>query len=80
MEYMFAPETIAAEGFDPSPIVEFSELVGAQDNLVCERVQLGVSSHAFTHGVLSPKDDLVIDITMHYLESRGPVPPASPEA
>lgn len=80
MEYMFAPETIAAEGFDPSPIVEFSELVGAQDNLVCERVQLGVSSHAFTHGVLSPKDDLVIDITKHYLESRGPVPPASPEA
>ena len=73
MEYMFAPATIAAPGFDPTPVVEFSELVGGQDNLVCERVQLGVSSFAFDHGVLSPKDDLVIGFTKHYLESRGPL-------
>jgi Rieske 2Fe-2S family protein len=73
MEYMFAPETIAAEGFDPTPVVEFSELVGAQDNRVCERVQLGVSSRAFTHGVLTPKDDLVIGLTKHYLDTRGPL-------
>jgi Rieske 2Fe-2S family protein len=73
MEYMFAPETIADPAFDPSPIVEFSELVGAQDYVVCEMVQQGVSSRLFTTGQLTTKDDLVIAFTEHYLRSRGPV-------
>ncbi|MGB8862332.1 MAG: aromatic ring-hydroxylating dioxygenase subunit alpha [Ilumatobacteraceae bacterium] len=72
MEFMFAPDTIA-EGFDPTPVVEFNELVAAQDNLVCERVHQGVSSRAFDHGVLTPKDALVIEFTQHYLASRGPL-------
>jgi Rieske 2Fe-2S family protein len=76
MEFMFAPDTIAAPGFDPSAVVDFNELVAAQDNMVCERVQQGVSSRSFTHGVLSPKDDLVIAFTEHYLAARGPVDPA----
>ena len=59
--------------FDPTPIVEFNELVAAQDNLVCERVHQGVSSLAFDTGVLTPKDQLVIDFTQHYLAARGPV-------
>ena len=45
---MFAPDDIAAPGFDPTPIVEFNELVAKQDNVVCERVHQGVSSRAFT--------------------------------
>ncbi len=65
-EYLFAPETIATAGFDPSEIVEFSELVAAQDYSVCERVQRGVSSSLFTSGVLTPKDDLVIGFVEHY--------------
>ena len=60
-------------GFDPSAVVDFNELVAAQDNMVCERVQQGVSSRAFSHGVLSPKDDLVVAFTHHYLAARGPV-------
>ena len=73
MEYMFAPETIADPAFDPSSVVEFNEMVAAQDNMVCERVQQGVSSRLFQGGVLSPKDDLVIDFVAHYLHARGPV-------
>jgi Rieske 2Fe-2S family protein len=73
MEYMFAPETIAAPGFDPSSVVEFNELVAAQDNMVCERVQQGVSSRLFDRGVLTPKDGYVIGFVQHYLESRGRV-------
>lgn len=73
MEFLFAPETIEAPGFDPSSVVEFNELVATQDNVVCERVQQGVGSKAFTHGVLSPKDDLVISFTQHYLATRGPL-------
>ena len=65
-EYLFAPDTIAADGFDPSEVVDFSELVAAQDFGVCERVQRGVSSTRFTHGVLTPKDDWVISFVDHY--------------
>ncbi|HRB03598.1 MAG TPA: SRPBCC family protein, partial [Ilumatobacteraceae bacterium] len=71
MEFMFAPEVIADPAFDPTPIIEFNELVADQDNAVCERVHLGVSSRAFTHGVLTPKDELVIAFTQHYLAARG---------
>jgi Rieske 2Fe-2S family protein len=73
-EYLFRPEAIAAEGFDPSDVVDFNELVGRQDYAVCERVQRGVGSRAFTHGVLAEKDELLVSITARYLEARGPVP------
>ena len=66
MEYLFAPETIAAAGFDPSEIVEFSELVGKQDYDVSERVQRGVSSRYFDHGVLAPQDHLIVDFLATY--------------
>jgi glycine betaine catabolism A len=70
-EYMFAPDTIAAEGFDPSEIVDFSELVAAQDFDVCSRVQRGVSSRLFRGGVLTEKDDLVIGFIDHYRSALG---------
>jgi Rieske 2Fe-2S family protein len=73
MEYMFAPDTIADPAFDPASVVEFNEMVAAQDNMVCERVQQGVSSRLFQGGVLSPKDELVIGFVQHYLAARGPV-------
>jgi Rieske 2Fe-2S family protein len=71
MEFMFAPETIAAPGFDPQAIVDFNILVANQDNVVCERVHQGVASKAFDHGVLSPKDELVIAFTQHYRRTMG---------
>ena len=66
MEYLFAADTISAEGFDPSEIVEFSELVGKQDYDVSERVQRGVSSRYFDHGVLAPQDHLIVDFLATY--------------
>ena len=74
MEYLFAPETVAAPGFDPTAVVEFNDLVAAQDNVVCERVHQGVSSRAFDHGVLTAKDEYVVHFTQHYLASRGQYP------
>jgi glycine betaine catabolism A len=72
-EYLFRPETIAAPGFDPSEVVEFVELVAHQDYVVCERVQRGVRSRAFTHGVLAEKDALLDGFNARYLAERGPV-------
>lgn len=66
MEYLFAAETIAAADFDPSEIVDFSELVGKQDYDVSERVQRGVSSRYFDHGVLAPHDHLIVDFLATY--------------
>jgi glycine betaine catabolism A len=57
LDYLFDPEAMAAADFDPSDLIEFSELVYAQDIAVCERVQLGVTSRAFRHGVYPEKDD-----------------------
>jgi Rieske 2Fe-2S family protein len=72
-EYLFRPEVIAAPGFDPADIVEFTELVAGQDYVVCERVQRGVRSRAFTQGVLAEKDALLDGFNTRYLAQRGPV-------
>ncbi len=71
-DYLFRPEAIADPGFDPSEIVEFVELVAHQDYVVCERVQRGVRSRAFTHGVLAEKDSLLDGFNTRYLQERGP--------
>jgi Rieske 2Fe-2S family protein len=66
MEYLFSPDTVDSPEFDPSDVVEFSELVGKQDYDVSERVQRGVSSRYFEHGVLAPQDHLIIDFLATY--------------
>ena len=55
-EYLFSPEALEDPDFDPSPVVEFNERVTAQDNEACERVQRGVTSRVFDHGVFPAKD------------------------
>ena len=65
-EYLFAPDDVGTDGFDPSPVVDFNELVGRQDYEVCERVQRGVASSAFTSGFLTDKDRFVADFVEHY--------------
>jgi glycine betaine catabolism A len=71
-EYLFAADTIAADGFDPSEIVDFSELVGRQDYDVCSRVQQGVSSRYFDHGVLAPHDHLITEFISTYRRQMAP--------
>jgi Rieske 2Fe-2S family protein len=68
--YLFVVEDIRREDFDPSPVVDFSELVARQDFQVSERVQRGVSSSSFDHGVLPQKDDAVYDFVERYLAAR----------
>ncbi len=71
IEYLVAADTLAMPGFDMSEIVEFSELVATQDYVVCERVQKGVASQSFDHGVLTEKDQFVLDFVNHYLAAMG---------
>ena len=55
--YLFRPETVQADGFDPSPVVDFRHLLATQDWAVCERTQQGVSSRAFAQGGVLPYND-----------------------
>jgi Rieske 2Fe-2S family protein len=70
-DYLFAAQTIAADDFDPSEIIEFNDLVYRQDNDVCARTQRGVSSRAFRNGVYPPPDAFLQRFTEHYLHARG---------
>jgi glycine betaine catabolism A len=70
-DYLFAPETMAEEGFDPSDVIEFNELVLGQDNAICERVQRGVISRAFRHGVYPDKDSGPRDFNQFYTNVLG---------
>jgi Rieske 2Fe-2S family protein len=69
-DYLFRREVIDEPGFDPSEVVDFSELVAAQDYAVCERVQVGVSSRAFDHGIYAEKDALPYAFNQTYLAAR----------
>ena len=66
MDFLFSPAALADPSFDPRPIVEFSELVAAQDGAVCELVHRGVGSRRFTHGVLTSKDADVAAFVRRY--------------
>lgn len=70
-EYLFNPEAFENPDFDPSPVIEFNELVTRQDNEACERVQRGVTSRAFTHGVFPAKDAWVHGFDQRYLRDVG---------
>jgi Rieske 2Fe-2S family protein len=56
-EFLFHPDTIARDDFDPSDVVEFWDLVSRQDWAVCERAQLGVGSRAYRRGGVHPFND-----------------------
>jgi len=65
-EYLFNADDAGSPDFDPASVVEFNELVGHQDYEVCERVQRGVASMAFSSGLLTAKDELVAEFIALY--------------
>jgi Rieske 2Fe-2S family protein len=76
-EYLFIPEDIAAEDFDPEPVVQFCELVAHQDYEVSERVQRGVTSRGFAHGVYPARDDYVHQFNQYYRRLMAGAPNVS---
>jgi Rieske 2Fe-2S family protein len=70
-EYLFSPEAFENPDFDPTPIVDFNDRVTRQDNEVCERVQRGVRSRAFDHGIFPAKDSWVLAFDERYRRDVG---------
>ena len=58
-EWYFDPETMARPDFDPSGAIEFWDLTNRQDWHVCELVQQGTGSRAYTRGRYSYMEDMV---------------------
>jgi len=59
--WLFPPEAVDAEGFDPSYAVDFWDLTNRQDWAACESVQRGIGSRHFRPGPLSSREDAVYD-------------------
>ena len=69
---LFARDAVAAADFDPSDAGDFWDLVNKQDWAICESVQRGMSSRAYTHGWFAPMEDDSADIRRWLLPRLGP--------
>jgi Rieske 2Fe-2S family protein len=58
-EWLFAPEALEAEGFDPSYAVDFWDVTNRQDWSACEGVQRGLASREFRPGPFAAQEDAV---------------------
>ncbi len=63
--------------FDPSDAGDFWDMVNRQDWAICESVQRGMSSRAYTHGWFAPMEDDSADIRRWLLPRLSPVEPGS---
>ncbi|CUR60206.1 conserved hypothetical protein [metagenome] len=59
---LFDASEAADPAFDPSDAGDFWDLVNKQDWAICESVQRGMSSRAYTHGWFAPMEDDSADI------------------
>lgn len=60
--FLFHPDEVARDGFDPADAVEFWDTVNRQDWAICERVQRGMTSRHFGTGWYAPMEDPSLDI------------------
>ncbi len=70
-EWHFHPQTIAGQGFDPAPAVDFWDLTNRQDWQVCEMAQEGISSRAYRQGPYSNREELLYQFDRWVLERTG---------
>jgi Rieske 2Fe-2S family protein len=70
-DLLFAADEVAKPGFDPDDAVQLWDLVNRQDWAVCESVQRGMSSRAYTQGWFAPMEDWSLDIRRWLLPRLG---------
>jgi glycine betaine catabolism A len=59
---LFARDAVSGPSFDPSDAGNLWDLVNKQDWAICESVQRGMSSRAYTHGWFAPMESDSADI------------------
>lgn len=70
-EFLFHPSVAEDKRFDPRDAVEFWDVTNRQDWEVCERVQSGARSSAFSPGPLSNLESIVAAFDRHYRSTMG---------
>ena len=71
-DYLFRPETVQADAFDPSEVVDFRHRLALEDWAVCEGAQQGAGSRAFADGGMLPyADRYVYAFHEQYRAMRG---------
>ncbi|HSL12568.1 MAG TPA: aromatic ring-hydroxylating dioxygenase subunit alpha [Actinomycetota bacterium] len=67
-DYLYRPETIASDSFDPSEMIEFLDLVARQDWEICALAQRGATSKGFDRSVYPPQERYVHLFAERYRE------------
>jgi Rieske 2Fe-2S family protein len=79
-EWLFPPEAMSKEGFDPGYATEFWDVTNKQDWHACQSVQRGASSRGHRQGPLSPIEGsthhFISMVARSYLEGRVEYPVA----
>ncbi len=70
-DLLFAPDEVASPTFDPDDAADLWDLVNRQDWAICESVQRGMSSRAYTQGWFAPMEDPSLDIRRWLLPRLG---------
>jgi Rieske 2Fe-2S family protein len=70
-ELLFHPDEQARPGFDPSDAADFWDLVNRQDWAMCESVQRGMASRAYSGGWFAPMEQPSLDIRRYVLDRLG---------
>lgn len=81
IDWLFAPETLAAPGFDLADAVEFTAQVIDEDARACEMNQRGLASDRYRSGRLLPQEFGIAHFH-DWLRARlpSPIPPTPPES
>lgn len=74
-EWLFRPEAIAREDFDPSDAIQFWDTTNQQDWAISEQSQAGIASRAYAPGPYSDLESMVSALDREYLRTID-----SPEA
>lgn len=74
-DIMFHPDAIVADDFDPSDAGDLWDPVNREDWAICESVQRGMRSRAWTGGWFAPMEDDTADITLWYSTAMGTATP-----
>jgi Rieske 2Fe-2S family protein len=70
-EWLFHPESLTDDAFDPDDGVKFWDMTNRQDWHICEEGQRGVSSPAYRPGPYSPRESLSVAFDREVLKSLG---------
>jgi glycine betaine catabolism A len=70
-QWLFPPEAMDREGFDPAYAVEFWDMTNRQDWHICEQSQLGVQSRAYQPGPYSKRESLSVQFDREVLKALG---------